>query len=50
MSWTPEKDMERRGQEIAIIDKVLTSQACLTQNPDPNFNGLLFIEGNNETK
>ncbi|XP_022090374.1 uncharacterized protein C1orf50 homolog [Acanthaster planci] len=44
MSWTPEEDMKRRSQEIGLIDQLLTSQASLTSNPQPNFQGLLQVQ------
>ncbi|XP_038078573.1 uncharacterized protein C1orf50 homolog isoform X2 [Patiria miniata] len=44
MSWTPEEDMKRRSQEIGLIDQLLTSQASLTCNPYPNFQGLLQVK------
>lgn len=41
MSWTPEKDIAKRGADIAIIDKLLSSQANITYDPNPNFDGII---------
>ncbi|XP_786461.3 uncharacterized protein C1orf50 homolog [Strongylocentrotus purpuratus] len=41
MSWTPEKDIPKRSEEIAIIDKLLSSQAMITYDPQPNFDGII---------
>ncbi len=32
MSWTPLKDVERRSQEIALVDKVLNAQLAITDS------------------
>ncbi|XP_067668281.1 uncharacterized protein C1orf50 homolog [Haliotis asinina] len=39
-SWTPLDDVERRGQEIALIDKILNAQQAITDSATPNFSGL----------
>ncbi|XP_041479836.1 uncharacterized protein C1orf50 homolog [Lytechinus variegatus] len=44
MSWTPEKDIRKRGEEIALIDKLLSSQASITYDPQPNFDGIIPIK------
>ncbi|XP_070561233.1 uncharacterized protein C1orf50 homolog [Ptychodera flava] len=41
MSWTPLKDVEKRGQEIALIDKLLSSQTAITYPSEPNFEPLV---------
>ena len=33
MSWTPYEDIEKRDQEIALVDKVLNAQLALTDSP-----------------
>ncbi len=32
MSWTPIEDVERRSQEIGLVDKVLNAQLALTDS------------------
>ena len=29
MSWTPSEQMEQRGQELAVVDKILNTQLAL---------------------
>ncbi|XP_071482669.1 uncharacterized protein C1orf50 homolog [Diadema antillarum] len=41
MSWTPEEDIKQRGEDIAIIDKLLASQTAITYDPKPNFEGII---------
>ena len=38
MSWTPYEEIEKRDQEIALVDKVLNAQLALTDSP---FGGLV---------
>ena len=33
MSWTPHEDVEKRDQEIALVDKVLNAQLALNDSP-----------------
>ena len=33
MSWTPYEDIEKRDQEIALVDKVLNAQFAITDSP-----------------
>ena len=33
MSWTPFEEIEKRDQEIALVDKVLNAQLALTDSP-----------------
>ncbi|XP_002739964.1 uncharacterized protein C1orf50 homolog [Saccoglossus kowalevskii] len=40
MSWTPAKNIEKRGEEIALIDKLLASQGAIAYPSEPNFEGL----------
>ena len=40
MSWTPAKEVEKRRQDFAAIDKVLNSQIAITYENKPNFDGL----------
>ncbi|XP_030078399.1 uncharacterized protein C1orf50 homolog [Microcaecilia unicolor] len=41
MSWTPYDSVEKRDQEISIIDKVLSQQIALPSSREPNFQGLV---------
>ncbi|XP_077998501.1 uncharacterized protein C1orf50 homolog [Glandiceps talaboti] len=41
MSWTPAENVEQRGQEIALIDKLLNSQASIAYPMEPNFEPLV---------
>ncbi|XP_071945735.1 uncharacterized protein C1orf50 homolog isoform X2 [Antedon mediterranea] len=40
MSWTPEKDMVRRSNEIGLIDKVLDMQTSIEFPAQPNFKNI----------
>jgi len=39
-SWTPIAEMEERGEQFALIDKIFHAQNALTNSPSPNFSGL----------
>jgi len=41
MSWTPAENVEQRGHEIALIDKLLSSQAAIAYPSEPNFEPLV---------
>ncbi|XP_072041014.1 uncharacterized protein C1orf50 homolog [Amphiura filiformis] len=40
MSWTPAKEVEKRRNDFAAIDKLLNAQTALTYDTRPNFDGL----------
>ena len=49
-SWTPAKEVEKRQNDFAAIDKVLNSQAALTFDSRPNFQGLTDPKISEETQ
>ncbi|XP_033113721.1 uncharacterized protein C1orf50 homolog [Anneissia japonica] len=50
MTWTPEKDMERRSNEIGLIDKVLNMQTSIEFPSKPNFRNITDVESKDELK
>ncbi|CAH1772237.1 unnamed protein product [Owenia fusiformis] len=50
MSWTEYKDIEKRGQDFAMIDKILNTQLALTESSQPNFDGLIKSNSNPDIK
>ena len=40
MTWTPFEHIQRRGEDYALIDKIMNAQKAIVDSEAPNFKGL----------
>ena len=40
MTWTPLENIDQRGQEYALINKIMNAQKAIVDSEAPNFKGL----------